>query len=352
VLTRSTFTGFDAVAKTRHQKQGDSVWKFTDYTYDADGNVTVRRENGEEDNAGTQTKAPRRYELTYDGADWLTQQLDLGTDTACANDSRTVTAWWGTGWEKQRDIYRAGATCTSDSSTWPKKQTTTWTQFDNGKLRTMTTTNGSGTVTSSHQVGYFDANNIYVDGNRTTDHYTLTRGSGSTATTCLAASPCDAAWTYDARDRVIHEQQRAGKTIDYTLDQPTNLLRDNTIRAGNVTTQVKYGATSTQRYTGDQLTDVTTGGVTAKYWYDDQGNDDCVTTSAGSQANCSPSGTPSSNLLIDYTHDYLNRLSSERQYAGGTQTDKSSYVYDALDRTTKETEDHSGTGNDRTTNLT
>src|SRR5262249_44835797 len=181
--------------------------------------------------------------------------------------------------------------------------------------------------------------------------YTQTRGSGSPATTCVTGSPCDAAWTYDARDRVIHEQQQAGKSIDYTIDQPADLLGDNTIRAGNITTKVDNGTTTTQRYTGNQITDVTVGGATAKYWYDEQGNTDCVTTSAGSQADCNTS-TPGTNLLIDNSYDYLNRLTAQTQYSSGTQTDKSSYVYDALDRAARETEDHAGTSNDRTTNFT
>jgi RHS repeat-associated protein len=350
--TQSTFTGFDEVAKTRHRKQTSTVWKFTDYTYDDNGNTIVRRENGEENDAGTQSKAPRTYQLTYDGADWLAEQRDLGTDSTCLNDSRTVNAFWGTGLEKQRDTYRAGATCTADPATWAKKQTTTWTHFDNGKLRTLTTQNGSGTTTETHTVSYFDtANpNIYLNGNRTKDTQGLTRGAGSTATTCTPASPCDAVYTYDARDKLLSEA-RNGKTTTYKFDEPADQLGDNTIRAGNVTTQIANGVTTTQRYTGNQLTDITAGGATVKYWYDDQGNQDCITTATGSQANCN-TPTPTAAVLADYTYDYLNRLSSVQQFAGGAQTDKSSYVYDALDRTTIETEDHAGSANDRKTDFT
>ncbi len=353
VETQASYTGFDEVAKARHRKQGATVWTFTDYTYDNNGNVTVRRENGEENDAGTQSKAPRRYQLTYDGADWLTQQLDLGTDSTCKDDTRTVNAWQGTGWEKQRDTYRANASCTSDPATWPKKQTTIWTQFDNGKLRHLETRNGSGTVTESHDVGYFDTSNVYVNGNRTTDRYVLERSDGNTATTCRAASPCDAQYGYDARDRLIRHQQRAGKVNTYTFDEPAKLLGDNTIRAGNVTTEVKNGQTTSRRYTGNQVTDATIGAATAKYWYEPTGNLDCVTTSAGSSANCSPSaGGTASNLIADYSYDYLNRLASSRMYSGSTRTDMATYTYDALDRTTKETEDHADPGKDRTTNFT
>jgi YD repeat-containing protein len=346
-----TYTGFDEVAKTRSRKQGQTAWTFSDATYDGDGNVKVRRENGQEDDAGTQTKAPRRYESTYDGADWLSQQLDLGTDSSCVDDQRIDNAFWANGAEKQRDTYRAGAGCSSDPATWPKKQTTTWTHFDNGLLRNLETTNGSGQVTESHQVGYVDDNNVFVDGHRTTDRYVLKRADGNAATTCVSGSPCDAKYVYDARDRVVSHQLRAGKTNTYTLDQPANLLGDTSVRTGATTTQVENGTTSTRKYTSGQLTEQTVGGATGKYWYDDLGNLDCVTTSAGSRADCAPSdgATVSANLVADYAYDYLNRLAGLRYFAAGTRTDKTTYTYDTFDRTTKEVEDHNGTGNDRTT---
>ena len=351
ITTQISYTGFDEVAKSRSRKQGVANWTFSDATYDPDGNVATRRENGEETDAGTQTKAPRSYQYTYDEADWVTQQLDLGTDGACAGDQRIVNTFWATGWEKQRDLSRAGSGCTADPTTWPKKQTSAWTQFDNGLLRTLDTVNGSGVTTESHQVGYLDDGGVFVNGNRTSDHYVLKRAQGNTATTCLAASPCDAKYVYDARDRLISHQLRAGKTNSYTYDQPANLLGDTSIRAGNITTQVENGVTTTRKYTAQQLTEQTSGGATGKYWYDALGNLDCVTTATGSQADCSPSDgtTASANLVADNAYDYLNRLTGTRYYTAGTRTDTAAYTYDALDRVTKEVEDHTGTANDRTT---
>jgi len=338
VDTQASYTGFDEVAKTKFRKQGVANWTFSDAAYDADGNVTGRRENGEEDNAGTQTKAPRSYQYSYDGADWVTQQLDLGTSSACAGDQRIVNSFWSTGWERQRDTFRAASGCSTDPTTWPEKQTSAWTQFDNGLPRELTTTNGSGVVTESHQVGYTDDGGVFVDGNRTSDHYTLKRAQASTATSCLAASPCDAKYVYEARDRLVSHQLRAGKTNTYTYDQPAGLLGDQSVRAGDLTTQVEGGVTSTRTYTAQQLTTQTTGGATGRYWYDTLGNLDCVTTSAGSQADCSPSdgtGAPGS-LVADNAYDYLNRLAGVRYFAAGTRTDTAGYTYDALDRTTKE----------------
>jgi RHS repeat-associated protein len=358
VTTHADYTGFDQVAKVRHRKQGEANWTFTDYTYDPNGNTTVRRENGVESATGTQLTAPRRHELDYNQADWLTEQRDLGTDNTCAGDQRIVSAIWDSGWERQRDLYRAGSGCTTDPSTWPKKQTTTWDQFDNGKLKTLKTLaikNGSPELTESHEVGYVDGDGIYFNGNRTTDQYVLkrTQTAPNSATTCLsAASPCLANYVYDARDRLIRHQLREGKVETFALDEEAKLIGDTSIRTGSTTTQTKDGQTTDRWYRAGQLTQARTGGATVNYWYDALGNLDCVTLAPnGSQADCSPSegGTPS-NLLADYAYDYLNRLTSVRQYSGGaTRTDKADYTYDALDRTTKEVEAHLDTSKNRTT---
>jgi hypothetical protein len=188
VETQATWTGFNVPAKVRHRKAGAAVWTFADYTYDENGNTTVRRENGEENDARGQTKAPRRHELSYDDADWLTTQLDLGVDGACKDDQRVVNTFWATGWERQRDLYRAGTGCIADSTTWPRKQSTTWTHFDNGKLDVLVTSNGSGTVTESHDVAYLDTGGVYVNGHRTSDRYVLNRANNR-ARTCLTANP-------------------------------------------------------------------------------------------------------------------------------------------------------------------
>jgi YD repeat-containing protein len=354
VDTQVAYSGFDEPTKTRSRKQGQANWTFSTASYDPNGNAITRADNGEETDAGAQTKAPRTYQYAYDQADWLTQQLDLGTDGTCAGDQRIVTSFWSTSWPKQRDTYRAGTGCSNDPATWPKKQTTTWTQFDNGLPRDLSTTNGTGTVTESHQVGYTDDAGVYVNGNRTSDRYVLVRGQPSTATTCVSATAaCDAKYTYDARDRLTAHQLRAGKTNTYTYDQPAQLLGDQTIRAGNLTTAVEGGVTTTRTYTGQQLTQATSNGTTGKYWYDPLGNLDCVTTTAGTQADCSPSDatTASANLVADNAYDYLNRLAGIRYYAAGTRTDKTDYTYDALDRTTREVEDHTATTNDRTTSF-
>ncbi|MEV4539032.1 Ig-like domain-containing protein [Asanoa sp. NPDC049518] len=355
VDVRADYTAFDEASKVRYRKEGETLWKANSYTYDANGNVTLRLENGEENDAGTQTKAPRRYEMTYDGADWLSGQLDRGVDDACKNDERIVNTFWSNGLEKQRDVYRAASGCVADPSTWPKKQTTTWDYFDSGKLRSLVTKNGSGAVTESHSPGYVDEAGRFANGNRTTDSFILKRAEGNGATACVGPTPCTAKYTYDARDKLVSHQKREGKVTTYKLDEPDKLIGDNTIRSGNVTTENKDdGTTLVRRYEADQNKEITVSGVTGKYWYDDFGNLDCLTLAAGSQADCNKTdGAGGANLIADHTYDYLDRLKATRQYSGGaTATDTSTYSYDALDRVTKQVEDHSGTGKDRTTDFT
>lgn len=234
------------------------------------------------------------------------------------------------------------------SPTWQTKQTTTWDWFANAKLKTLTTKNGAGSVLESHTVGYTDPTGIYVNGNRTSDTYTL-QGPGATA---CAASPCTQTWTYDPRDRLVHHDDGHGTASDYTLDEPAR-QSDPLIRAGNITTQTDpRNNTRTFRYTGNQLTEVSTAsGVTGRYWYDDDGNLDCVTAAAGSQADCSPSTqtTPSANLVSDYGYDQLDRLATARNWTSPASNAR--YTYDPLDRLTSEWENHYGFAHTRTTTL-
>ena len=62
--------------------------------------------------------------------------------------------------------------------------------------------------------------------------------------------------------------------------------------------------------TGNQLTSLTAGGQTHNYFYDPEGNLDCVTLAAGTQATCDTptGGTVSPTLVADYVYNYLNRL--------------------------------------------
>jgi RHS repeat-associated protein len=159
-------------------------------------------------------------------------------------------------------------------------------------------------------------------------------------------STCTATWTYDARDRLVSHYSGHGTpnpTVGYTLNGD-----------GSILTETKGATTRTFSYTGLRLETISQGAsVLARHFYDPHGNLDCTTTSAGSAANCSPpeGGTPSTNLLTDYSYDGLDRLVGYRSYAGGTKQDSTTYVMDALDRVTTEIEDHAGTTKDHTTNF-
>lgn len=336
-----SYDGFDKPAKTKQKRLADANYTFTSYAYDLDGNISARNDDGQETPAGSQTVAPSRNTFVYDAANWLKTQYAYGTATTCTGDQRIDTTFTATGWEGTRTVNRASATCTSEASaTYDLKQRTAWTYFDNGKLKTMSTTNAAGTTLESHTVDYEDAGK-YVNGNRTSDQYVL-KGPGSTA---CSASACTATYTYDARDKVTKTTDGHGGTTTYTLDGAGG-LSEPTIRAGNVTTTVTPTGTTTQTYVGNQLSSVTAGGATNKYWYDNAGRLDCVTTSAGSAANCSPSdgGTPNAALVADYQYDGLDRLVGSRKYSAGTKTDSATYSYDAFDRVAKETETHQSLG--------
>ncbi len=347
--TLATYNGFDEVTKTRQKKLADANYTFTSYGYDRDGNVTSRNDNGQETPAGSQTVAPSRNVFVYDGADWLTTQFEYGTATTCTGDQRVDNTFTPTGWEATRKVNRASATCTAESTaTYDLKQQTAWTYFDNGKLKTLTTTNSGNATLESHVVGYETAG-VYVNGNRTSDQYLL-KGPGSTA---CNVSTCTATYSYDARDKLTRSTDGHGGTTTYTLDGSG--LSDPTIKAGNVTSMTGPTGTTTSTYTGNQLTSTTSAGVTSKYWYDNLGRLDCVTTSTGTAANCSPSdgGTASSTLLADYQYDDLGRLAAYRKYGAGTKTDSATYTYDALDRVGKEVETHASlTTGSRTTTFT
>lgn len=258
----------------------------------------------------------------------MTQQLDQGKDTQASttDDIRILTSYLPQGWELQRttDKYVPGG-----SPVWQPKKVQDWTYYDNGQLKTMSTKNGSGTVLESHDVTYTDSAGRYLNGNQTVDVFK--RSSPNTGTPCASVT-CTARYTYDARDRLTHQDTGAGAGSDYTLDP-----------AGNVTTEVQGGATTNYTYRGTQLDTTTAGGVTTKSHYESRGNLDCITGAGGTDADCG-SG---SGVLADYSYDHLDRLTGYKETAGGTD---SSYEYDALDRQTRQREKH-GSAAARTTNF-
>jgi RHS repeat-associated protein len=336
VDTQNAYDDLDRLTRSDNKKQIDTSWTFSSFGYDANDNVTDTEQNGKETApGGTVTAAGRKQHTDYDQADWITTQLDYGQSTGASDDQRITNSYNAVGRQTLRKIEQ-----NNGSGTWTPKQSTVWDYFANGLLKQLTTRNdapGAGTVVESHVVDYLDPAGVYVNGNRTKDVYTLRPNSGSTSP-CYPSS-CSATYTYDPRDRLVNSNDGHGGTTAYTLDG-----------AGNILTETVNGASKTYTYTGNQLQQVTSGGATAKYWYDDAGRLACVTTSAGSSADCAPPLQPSSALLADYSYDYLDRLATYRAFTASNQSDKAEYTYDALDRTVSQTELHpSFNGTERTT---
>jgi RHS repeat-associated protein len=326
VDTQNAYDDLGRLVRSDLKKQTDANWTFSSFAYDASSNLTDQVQNGQESTPrGTLVKAGRSLHTDYDGADWITTQLDFGTDPGSADDQRTLNSFTPIGLESRREIDKSNG-----SGGWTPKQVTSWQYFANGKLNLLSTTNGDGSATlESHTVGYLDPGGIYVDGNRTSDTFTLKPGSAASG--ACYPSACSATYAYDPRDRLVSQNDGHGSTTAYDLD-PSGNIQDE--KVNNVVTK-QY------TYQGTRLQQVTAGGQTSRYWYDDLGRLHCVTTSSGTAADCTaaPSGA-SGNLQADYEYDYLDRLSSYQAYSGGGQTDSAQYTYDALSRVVSEDELH------------
>lgn len=211
---------------------------------------------------------------------------------------------------------------------------------------TLTTKNGANAVVESHTVGYYDPNDRYLNGNRTSDAFTMV--GPDTAAPCRT-STCTTAFTYDARERLTNQELKSSGTVinstTYLLDDAGNIAEERFARGATTTTR-------TMTYGGDRLNTVSEAGVTQNHFYDPAGNLDCITTAVGTRSDCNTATglAVSPKLLADY--DYLNRLLSYQSFStDGTTSakdDSAAYTYDALDRTIEQTESH-GTAQAKTT---
>jgi RHS repeat-associated protein len=327
VDTQFAYDDLGRLVRSDLKKQADTNWSFSSFAYDASGNVTDQVQSGQESSpSGSLVKAGRSVHADYDGANWITTQLDYGSGSPSspgADAQRILNTFTPVGLEARREIDK-----NNGSGGWAPKQITSWDYFANGTLNHLTTTNASGATLESHTVGYLDPSGIYVDGNRTSDVFTLQPGSGASSP-CFPGT-CTATYTYDPRDRLVSQSDGHGNTTTDTLDPGGNILNE----------AVNGSTTVTNVYQGAQLQSVTAGGQTRKYWYDDLGRLHCVTTSAGSAADCGSGATGTANLLTDYEYDYLDRLSTYQAYSAGNRTDSAQYTYDAVNRLASESELH------------
>ena len=329
----ASYDGFDRLTKVRHKKQADGNYRFTLYSYDDNSNVTDRTDDRIETPGGGLVSAGRSSAVQYNAVDLPTTHYDYGLDTGDTDDQRTTTTYLPT------DLLESQTLATKSGGTWVTKQVTDKTFFANGQLRTLTTKNGAvpADVLETHTVSYEDGTGAYVDGHRTTDTYRLV-GPDSAAPCDTTA--CTETYTYDARGRLLSENDGHGTTTSFTVDP-----------AGNVTRETATGATARDfTYVGNQLQTLTVGSDVTKHFYDPNGNLDCTTNGSGSAADCIvPTGTTaSSRLRSDYGYDYLNRLTLYRTFTSSTEQDRADYAYDALDRPVAETERDGASGSPKT----
>ena len=303
----------------RERRLGETNYRASSYAYNRDDVLVERTVNAIETPAGALVQAGRRHELTLDETNWLTSEIDHGPTSASIDDRRISYTRAATGWLLERTVAAA------NGGGWATKQTESWERFANGQTKTLTVRDGASTVLASHLLSYDDAQGNYADGQRTADSYLL-KGPNPAAP-CDTAS-CSATYNYDARGRLVQAVDGHGSTIDYTLDPAGNITQETVTQSG------QGSQTRSFAYVGEQLQTISQGGQTERFFYDSDGNLDCVTTGAGSQADCPAphGGTLAASLLRDYAYDYRNRLGGYRSFAAGVEQDLLVLAYDALDR--------------------
>lgn len=318
---QNTYDGFDRVIKTRQKKDKETVWKVSTSSYDKNNNIVDQIDDAEEGSSDPNKQGHKQH-FDFNVGDRVTQQFDYGTKSGADDDQRISYTYLPEGWEQQRVNAKSNG-----SGGWTTKQTEDREYYATGQIYKQTTKDANGSVTESHTTSYIDALNRYADGNQTKDSFSL-KGPSGQPTSC--ETNCTSESSYDARGRLTGQQNSYGGSINYNLDPAGNILSDSTGRS--------------YTYDGNQMTTMTMAGQTQNYFYDPDGNLDCVTTAAGTKAECpSQPGSPSGNVLQDYTYDHEQRLTSYR--GGGSSSD---YGYDAVGRMSEQSESHAN-GPSRTT---
>jgi RHS repeat-associated protein len=337
--TQTAYDDMGRLDRSDLKKQTDTNWTFSTYGYDANSNLAGEDLNGLETSpsGGTVVADGDVVTFDYDQANWLIDEYDTGNTivgTSHTPQQRILEQFTPNGMEARREVDKVVG------GAFAMQQVTAWSYYANDKLQSLTTTGtGQSQPLEQHTVGYLDPGGIYVNGNRTTDSFTLKPGTAASGA-CYPTA-CNASYTYDPRDRLTSQNDGRGTLTNYDLD-PSGNIQDEKVN-GNLTKQYAYQ--------GSQLQQVTAAGMTSNYWYDVVGRLHCVTTAAGTAADCSTAASgASSNLLADYEYDYMDRLQSYQAYSGGGRTDYATYTYDALNRLASETELHPNfNGNTRST---
>ncbi|HEX6700013.1 MAG TPA: DNRLRE domain-containing protein [Gaiellaceae bacterium] len=344
LVVEQDYNGFDEPTEIRQRKeppgQTPPAWRITDYTYDANGNLQTRLDEGR-----TQT-------FGYDQADRFTSQLDAN-GAGCADDRQLTATYLRNSWQTGEVVSKSDGTCTPTN--WPIKRQTAWTYFQNGRPQTVQSWKGTQTpanLIESHTLDY-ETGGVYLNGNRTKDTFTL-QGPGTAS--CRATS-CAATFAYDARDRLTQWVNglpgTEASTTAYTLDATTTGV--DTLE-GNVTKEVVTGANARTRdytyNTAGQLKSLTINGVPNQlYFYDSKTGDiRCVTDPGYTASLCDGDGSAKPGLRDWYKFDPLDRMKAFKSYRTNATVD-TSYVYDAFDRVSNQTEVQNG-GPARTSSFT
>ena len=294
------------------------------FDYDLNGNLKTRVDDATD---GQLTTTGRQHDFTWDQRDLLDFHYDSGKSRPATSDDRDVdTSYLPTGWIDTR-VVRA-----HDGTAMRLKQRTDYAYFLNGLLDTQTTSNGAGAVRESHDISYLDGNGRFLNGNPVTDAFRLL--GPNSAAPCRTAT-CTRSYTYDARERVTHEEtSTSGASGDYTFDAAGNLTYKKIIpKAGATPQETRLTYRGSQLDTARDAANPNT--IVSRFWYDPFGNLECVTgDTTDRQGVCDSwnAGTHSSQLQAHYSYDVLDRMVSGSRYGAGQLQSDSSYIYDALDR--------------------
>jgi RHS repeat-associated protein len=329
----ANYDSLDRLTSTENHNSTTSNVKISSQSYDDDGNVTQAIQNAAQ---GPSPDDGETIDYFYTPGDRIDHIYDHGKTSALTDDRRTTYHFLNNGLPQDRTVE-------ADGTSFTTKQTTAWTWFLNGQLKTLVTKNGAGTVRESHAVSYLDSNGNYADDNPVHDTFRL---SGPDSTKPCQTSDCTVDYTYDALDRLTDEKRQEGTTqatTHYTLYDSGN-IHDSTV---NDVPQDSF------EYSGDQLDQELdpAGHLVGRYLYDPFGNLHCVTTGTTDASVCKPGDatTPSPQLKMYAKYDALDRMKLSQAYDINGQLDRSaSYTYDPLNRAMKEDQSDSSAGNSTT----
>jgi RHS repeat-associated protein len=350
LVVENTYDAFDRLTKTRQQKLG-KPWHFTTYAYDLNDNVSTE----EVDAVESPATAGRKTDYIYDQADQVTDQVDRGLQAGCADDQRVQYTYVPTGDLQDEIVSRPGPSCTDATPGWIVKEQTTNTLLLDGSVSTEKVWNGpaaSGTLMQTHTLSYEDGSGVYANGSITSDAI----GIASPGAPCPVSAPCTLGYTYDAKDRLTRYTNGRGGTTTYTLI-PNGMLGTESFDNGTLRYTKTYGYNASNGVRLTSLTrDQSVPNVThsRKRFFYKHGNIDCVAhddldaggsiLTMASRDDCSQKsdGLFASRLEETYGYDDLDRLDGYHSYLSGSQTDSGQWTHDALDRVSTEQETHPG----------